>query len=313
MAATHERTDVTFRSGDADCAAWLYRPAGERSRPGPAVVLGHGLGAIKEMGLDAYAERFVEAGYTVLMFDYRHFGASGGEPRQVLDIERQLADWAAAIAYARSLPDVDPERMAIFGSSFGGGHAIVTAARDPRIAAAIAQCPFTSGTASSLTIGPVSTAKLSARAARDEIARLRHAEPVRVGLAGPRGSAALMTPPDALPGYLGLVPPGTDFTNEVAARIVPRLMLHHPGRSAKRVRCPILFCVCDSDSVAPAATTVRYASKAPRGEIVRYPIGHFDIYKGEPLERAIDDQLAFLRRHIPVNAAPAEPRQLNAT
>jgi hypothetical protein len=47
-----------------------------------------------------------------------------------------------------------------------------------------------------------------------------------------------------------------------------------------RVREPILFCVCDKDAVAPAATALRYAATAPRGEVRRYPVGHFDIYRG---------------------------------
>jgi len=291
------RSDVRFRSGGTECAAWLYLP--EREAPGPAVVLGHGLGAVKEMGLDAYAERFAEAGYVALAFDYRHFGSSGGEPRQLLDIGRQLEDWAAAVEHSRSLPQVDPDRVALFGSSFGGGHAILTASRDRRIAAAIAQCPFTDGLASSLTAGPASSIKVSALVLRDEFARLRNADPVRVALAGPPGSAALMATDDALAGALGLIPEGFPFTNGVAARVAPRIVVHRPGRAAAKVSAPILFCVCDHDSVAPPRATLRHAARAPRAEVIRYPVGHFEIYHGEIFERAVADQVAFLQRHLP--------------
>jgi dienelactone hydrolase len=303
--AAPDRTDVSFASGGAECAAWLYLPRGTGGEPGPAVVLGHGLGAVKEMRLDAYAERFADAGYACLVFDYRHFGASGGEPRQLLDIGRQLEDWRAAVAFARGLERVDPERVAVFGSSFGGGHAILTAAEDPRIAAAIAQCPFTDGLASALTLGPASTMKVSALAVRDELARLRGAEPVRVALSGPPGSAALMPTADADAEFPGLVPPGHEFTDAVAARVGLRIALHYPGRAARRVRAPILFCVCERDSVAPAKATLRHAARAPRGEIVRYPVGHFEIYNGAPFERAVADQIDFLRRHLPPGEAPA--------
>jgi len=300
-----DRTDVSFGPGDAECAAWLYRPRGADGEPGPAVVLGHGLGAVKEMRLDAYAERFADAGYACLVFDYRHFGASGGEPRQLLDIGRQLEDWRAAIAFARAVERIDPERVAVFGSSFGGGHAILTAAEDPRIAAAIAQCPFTDGLASALTLGPLSTAKVSTLAARDELARLRGGEPVRVALSGPPGSAALMPTADADSEFPGLVPPGHEFNDNVAARVGLRIALHYPGRAARRVRAPILFCVCERDSVAPAKATLRHAARAPRGEIVRYPVGHFEIYNGAPFERAVTDQIEFLRRHLPPGGAAA--------
>lgn len=304
-AAAPARTDVTFRSGDDACAAWLYLPEG--SGPHAAIVLGHGLGAVREMRLDAYAERFVAAGYACLVFDYRHFGASGGEPRQLLDIGEQLADWAAAIAYARTRPDVDPERVVAWGSSFGGGHAIVTAARDPRLAATIVQCPFSDGVASGLVMHPLAAAKVMARAARDETAARRGRAPVYVDTVGPRGSTALMTAPDAAPGYLGLVPDeqgaGTTFRNEVAARLALRLIAHRPGRLTPKIAGPILFCVCDEDSVAPAKATLRHAARAPRGEVRRYADGHFAIYTGDGFERVVADQLEFLGRHVPVGAA----------
>ena len=144
--STWTRSDVTFPSGETTCAAWLYSPAGQKlDLPAPIIVMAHGLGGVKEQRLDAFAERFVEAGYACLVFDYRYFGASGGQPRQLLDVASQRADWKAAIAFVRDLPTVDPDRVVAWGSSFGGGHTIVTAAQDKRLAAAIAQCPVFGG------------------------------------------------------------------------------------------------------------------------------------------------------------------------
>ena len=51
-------------------------------------------------------------------------------------------------------------------------------------------------------------------------------------------------------------------------------------------------------AVAPAETALRYAGTAPRGEVKRYPVGHFDIYRGEPFEHAVRDQTEFLVRHL---------------
>ena len=107
------------------------------------MVMAHGLSATKELRLPAYAERFCAAGIGVLLFDYRHFGASGGEPRQLLDISRQHADFRRALAYARDLDWVDPERVGLFGSSFAGGHVLAVGAADGRVAAIVSQCPFT--------------------------------------------------------------------------------------------------------------------------------------------------------------------------
>jgi dienelactone hydrolase len=293
------RLDITFRSGGIDCAAWLYLPASRG--PFPTIVMGHGLGGIRQMRLDAFAERFQAAGYACLVFDYRHFGASGGEPRQLLDIKRQQQDWEAAIAHARTRPELDPDRIITWGTSFGGGHSLLTASRDHRLAAAIAQCPFTDGLASALTNSPITTARLTSRAVRDVISARRGGAPVYADTAGAKNSAAFMTSPDSIPGYLALVPDGTAFRNQLAARFALQIARHRPGRRAKDITCPILFCICETDTVAPAGPTKRYAAQAPRGETKVYPDGHFDIYIGDAFERVITDQLAFLARHVPTN------------
>jgi dienelactone hydrolase len=293
-----ERIDVWFPSGSDDCSAWFYRPAG--LGPFPVVVMGHGLGAIREMGLAPYAERFLAAGYAVLVFDYRHFGASTGEPRQLLSVQRQREDWKAAIAYARTRPETDPDRVAIWGSSFGGGHVIATAADVP-VAAAIAQCPFTSGLASTLAIPPLTTARVVGRALRDLVAAARHREPVTVPLAGDPGTTALMTAEDVVPGYLGLVPDGVPFRNEVAARVAFDVLRSRPGARAADVACPLHVTVCDRDSVAPARAATRLLAKAPNAEVVHRPVGHFGIYTGPEFEAVVSDQLEFLRRHVPVD------------
>jgi len=109
-----------------------------------------------------------------------------------------------------------------------------------------------------------------------------------------------MTAPDAVPGYLALVPDGAPHRNEVAARVGLRIPFRRPGRFAAQVDCPMLFCVCETDSVAPAKATLRHARTAPRGVVRLYPEGHFDIYVGEPFERVVADQITFLRQHVPV-------------
>ncbi|BBY55695.1 alpha/beta fold hydrolase [Mycobacterium koreense] len=296
--AATDREDVQFPSGAELISAWLYRPAADRGGPTPLLVMAHGLGAVRTMRLDAYAERFAAAGYACLVFDYRHFGDSEGEPRQLLDVGKQLADWAAAVGYARTLAGIDPQRIGLWGTSFAGGHVIATAATVPGIAAVVAQCPFTDGVASTRVANPLTAARVTALAVRDTLGALRGKPPVLVPTAGRPGEVALMNAPDAYDGYLGLVPDGAALRNEVAARLALRLPLYRPGRLARKVGCPILFCVCTHDSVAPAGPTRRYAAQAPRGEIALYPQGHFDIYVGEAFERVVADQIAFLDHRL---------------
>ena len=266
--------------------------------------MGHGLGGIKEMRLDAYAERFADAGYACLVFDYRHFGESDGNPRQLLDINQQLEDWRSAIAYTRQQKDINPDQIILWGTSFGGGHVITTASMTPCVAAALVQCPFTDGIASVLAMNVLSCVKVTILGLWDLLRSFLGMAPVMVPTVGAPGSAALMTAPDAMKGYLALVPRGTTFQNYVAARIALNVIRYRPGRRTKEVSCPILFCICETDSVAPAARSVELAKLAPHGETLLYPEGHFDIYFGASFERVIADQLEFLHRHLPTQRKP---------
>jgi pimeloyl-ACP methyl ester carboxylesterase len=297
-----DRREVTFDSSGSRCAAWLY-PGG------PAcVVLAHGFGAVRTARLDAYAERFAAAGLGALVFDYRHFGDSEGEPRQLLDIGRQLDDWRAAVAYARSLDGVDPERIVLWGTSFSGGHVAVVAAEDARVAAAISQGPFADGIAALRAAGMADAWRLTVAGLRDELARLRGRPPFTIPIVGPPGRTAAMNSPDAEPGYRAMFPSGATFRNEVAGRIGPRIGFYRPFRAAPRIACPWLVCVADHDVVTPAQAALKGAMRAPRGEIRRYDAGHFDIYRGELFERVVGAQIDFLARHG--LTAPALRQQL---
>jgi pimeloyl-ACP methyl ester carboxylesterase len=175
---------------------------------------------------------------------------------------------------------------------------IATAARLPGIKSAVAQCPFTDGVASARTLSPLIFMRVGALAARDIVAAWFGKSPVMVRAAGKPGEVALMNAPDVYPGYLTLMPEGQTVPNEVAARFAFKTITYRPGRLTAKITCPILFCVCETDSVAPAIPTLRYAAKAPRGEIRTYREGHFAIYVDDAFERVVADQLAFLDRHL---------------
>jgi len=290
------RRDETFDSAGDRCAAWVYVPEGEG--PFPCVVLAHGWTGVREQRLDAFAERFAGAGYAAVVFDYRHFGASTGQPRQLLDIGRQLADWRAAVAFARSLPEVDPRRVALWGSSFSGGHVMAIAAEDHDVAAVIAQVPFADGLRNLPRLGPMLALRLTAEGLRDMAGAVRGAPPRMLASVGPPGSLAVMTSPDAEPGFRAIDPPGSTWRNEAAARVALRVASYRPGRKAGRITCPILFAIADDDQITPPEFAQAAADRAPHAEVRRYSGGHFDLYAGDGFERVIADQLAFLRRHL---------------
>jgi uncharacterized protein len=288
------RSDVTFESDGTVCAAWLYRPDAEGEVP--CVVLAHGFGAVRELRLDAYAERFAAAGLAALVFDYRHFGGSAGEPRQLIDVGRQLEDWRAAIAYTRELDGIDSRRIALWGTSFSGGHVVAVAATDERIAAVVSQVPFTDGVSAARALGLRHLLRLTAAALRDEYRARRDRSPYYIPAVGPPGSLAAMTAPGAQEGVEAMTPPGFDLDNRCTPRV--GLRMYNSYRRLGQVRCPVLVCVCERDSTTLPAPTIAAAERAPTAELVRYPIDHFDVYVGEAFERAVRDQTAFLTRHL---------------
>ena len=301
------RADLSFRSGGADLAAWLYLPADAGPRlPRPCVVMAHGFGATRVARLGAFAERFVEAGYAALVFDYRGLGDSGGEPRQLIDIPSQHEDWRAAIAFARSLPEVDAEQVVAWGTSFSGGHVATIAAEDERLAGAISQNPFIDGPATLRALGPAATWRLTVAGLRDEWARLRGREPYRIPIVGPPGTTGAMCTPDSLPGYSAMYGPGQEWVNEFAARLALRVAWYRPGTRAASIACPWLVQVAVDDAITPAAPAIAAAARAPWAQLRRYDGGHFDIYVGEGFERAVADQVGFLRRVLRPLPAVAE-------
>ena len=293
------REDLSFDSDGERCAAWLYRPEGEG--PHPCVILAHGFGGTRNARLWAFAERFRDAGIAALVFDYRHFGDSGGEPRQLLSIPRQHADWRAAIAFARTLPGIDPERIALWGTSFSGGHVVALAADDERIAAVVSQAPFASGLSALGAAGPRESARLTVAGLLDLLAAIGVGEPARIPIVARPGEGGAMTQPGSYEGYLSLFDDNDyEFRNEVCARVALTLGAYAPARRAAEVRCPLLVCVLTDDAVTPAEPARQMARRAPRGELVEYGpgLGHFAIYTGEPFERTVADQTEFLRRSL---------------
>jgi pimeloyl-ACP methyl ester carboxylesterase len=284
--------DIRIPSNGEQLAAYLYRP---EAPPGdvPCVVMAHGFSATRDDGLPPYAEAFCDAGFAVVLFDYRHFGASTGEPRQLLDIGRQHDDYRAAVTWARRFDGIDPDRIALWGSSFSGGHVLAVAATDPRIAAVISQAPFTDAIPSLMNVPLKNSIRLTIAGLRDQWRGWRGRPPLVTPAVGAPGTLAAMTEPDAKPGFEAIVPSDSLWRNEFAARLMLRFPFYRPGRTTARLTMPLLVCVCESDTTTPPASTIKAAHRAPRGELRRYPYGHFDIYT-DPKVKA--DQVDFLRR-----------------
>ena len=222
--------------------------------PCTCIIMGHGLGATKNAGLESYAIRFQEAGFAVLAFDYRHLGESEGEPRQLIWIPHQQKDYTAAIDYARSHKEIDPERIALWGTSLSGGHVIVIAAKDNKIACVSAQCPLLDGSAGGMKVvkivGLWQILRMAfGHALRDMVRSWLGLSPHKIPLVGKPGSIAVMADSDAWNTFNKLVP--DDFINEACARIIIRMDKYRPVKYTAGLRCPVLLQVCDHDISLP--------------------------------------------------------------
>jgi pimeloyl-ACP methyl ester carboxylesterase len=291
--------EVEFTSHGVTCRAWLCSPESEalRTEGGyPALVMAHGTSGVREQ-LKHYIPRFTAAGMHVLLFDYRHFGASDGEPRQLLSIRRQLQDYAAALDVIRKVPGVDPERVAIWGSSLAGGHVVDVAVTDGRVAAVVAQAAAMDNIATVRRLveyaGIGQLLKLTWLGIVDVLRSIFGMSPKLVPAGAAPGEVGMMTTPDTLPGLKRIEAPG--WRNELCGRLSLTLALHRPGLKAGRLPCPILIAICDEDSLVVPAVAEAAARRAGKLATVKhYPIGHFDIYLGEWFERSVTDQVKFL-------------------
>lgn len=294
------KKDVSFEVKGKALSAWLFLPENISARV-PCIVMGHGLGGTKDMGLQVYARHFQRAGFAVLAFDFRFLGKSEGEPRQLVWIPYQLEDYAAAVAYARNLEEIDPDKIALWGTSLSGGHVIVTAAKDNRIACVSAQVPLLHGSAGGhevlKAIGLRHLLKVVAHGQRDMVRSWFGLSPHKIPIVGKPKSIAVLAFTEAYEALEELAP--ENFINEVCARIAIRMDKYRPIKHISKIQCPVLLLVCDKDIGIPQSLVAEAEKRLGNlAEVIHYPIDHFDIYLGDNFRRSVNDQVAFFKKHL---------------
>jgi uncharacterized protein len=284
MTAMYRKHNVRFPTeGGIEISAWLLVPEG-RTGPLPAITMAHGYAGTKYHGLEPFAEAFAESGFVVLLHDHRNFGDSGGEPRQDINPWQQVSDWRRAISYLQDRPEVDEDRIGLWGTSYAGGHAIVLGATDRRIKAVVAQVPTIDGYATGLRrIAPEAVAALEARFAADERAQL-HGEPPATQLIVSNDPAkpAAYNAPDAVSFYLQPTPEGI-WDNKVTVRSTRWARMYAPGDFIERVSpTPLLMVVASHDHVAVTDLALEAYERALEPKrLVMIKAGHFDPYVRE--------------------------------
>ncbi len=283
------REDVTFRCGGDEIAAWLYRGSGDA-----CIVMAHGFSLTRQDGLSTYAEAVNDAGASVLVFDHRYLGDSGGEPRQRVRVKQQAQDYRAAIAYARQLAGVDPDRIVLWGYSFAGGTSVNVAASDPRIAGVILLCPYLDGRARVLGAvrrSPLQATRIMARAIRDRLGSHN-----LINVTAQPGELAAMAFPGEADGFASAVGESSSWRNEVSPGAFVTMATHRPVSRAKRLGMPVWVGLGERDITVSRKAIERLTAKAPYAELHRYDVGHFEpFFGGDPAVIAADQADWFSR------------------
>jgi fermentation-respiration switch protein FrsA (DUF1100 family) len=291
---------VRFPSGGESCRADLYLPSDRGPGGGwPVVVMAHGIGAERSFGLAPFAQRFADRGMASLVFDYRHFGESTGEPRNLVSPAGQVADYLAAMESVRGDPRLDEARIGLWGTSFSGGHVLkVASGRPSGLRAVVSQIPFVSGLSSTLAYPLRYHVPAVLSGVADGLGSLIGRPPLTVQVARKGGRFALLASPDSWDGYISLVPKPEGWSGRVPARVFLEILRYHPGRVAHRIEVPTLFLAATQDAICPIGAIRRVARRVPGGEIQEFPVGHFEPYHGEWFERFVGAATDFFERQL---------------
>jgi fermentation-respiration switch protein FrsA (DUF1100 family) len=303
------REDIEFDAEGATLRGWFYRPD-DADGEVPCVVMAHGFSAIKEMHLDDFAEVFCDAGLACVVYDNRGFGASDaapGRPRQEIDPWEQIRDYQHAITYAQLRPDVDADRIGVWGSSYSGAHVYVVAAIDRRVKAVCGQVPLISGRrAFEMFIRIDNWDPTWELLAADRLARARGEDPAMMPVVDedPTAPSALPTP-DSYEFFSAYE--GTAWKNEVTLRTIEMFQGYEPGEYLKLIApTPLLMVVAPNDRlVAGAVACAAFETAAQPKKLVLVPGGHFDAYVGRGFEISSGAARDWFVEHLVTAAAVA--------
>lgn len=298
-----DREDVEFESDGTRCAAWLYRPHNENRAEGepPIVLMAHGFGGQRGFGLPAYAERFAARGMAVLLFDYRCFGASDGQPRDWVDHRRQHRDWRAAIAFARTIDGVDHSRIGLWGTSYSGGHVLSVAAREQDVLVAVSQVPMLH-VMKSLRSKPTYMMQSVFHGLVDWCGALVGRSPHYVPTVATPDKFAALNKPGCDEGYRAKIPADADWQNRVTARSLLSSITFRPCRDANSVRCPVLFIIAEHDQLIRTKVSLQVTERVADAKVRVLPIDHFAVYRGDVFEQVCGEETDFLAEHLGLTA-----------
>jgi dienelactone hydrolase len=291
---------VEYTADGVTSRGFLLAPA-ETTAALPAVALAHGYAGVAEGDLRDFAAVIAHRGFRCLAFDYRNFGYSGGTPRQEVDPNGQVDDFRNAVSYLRSRSDVDPDRVGIWGTSFGGGHVLVAAATDRRVKCVVSQVPTISSfkAAQRRTRSDLVPDLLRALEA-DRDARFRGEDPQTIKMVDDDPTTPVAYPQTVSRNYLkGQEPHTPSWRNEITLRSTELTRAYEPGVYVPRIGpIPLLMIIARDDAVTPVDLQQDAFLQAhyPK-ELLIIPGDHYVVYD-EAFETASSAAADWFEKHL---------------
>jgi len=293
--------DVTFDSKGLTCRGWLYTPDYiDTNQKVPTIIMAHGFSAVKEQALPGFAERFAEAGLRTLLFDYRYFGSSDGEPRCQLFPLEMVEDYRNAITWVCEQPNVDADRIGVWGTSFSGGLAAYTGTFDRRVKAVVAQVPSLTNAESRRATDPAKWDSVGAFLLEDRIARYRTRAVNYMKVVAPEGEPCILPGAESYEAFMELKTNAPNWRNEVTLESLEKVREFDPV-SLIHLMAPtaLLVIAAEQDSlISLDAVMAAYERATKPKELIVHPIKHFDIYKDPWLTTAANDAIAWFKQHL---------------
>jgi uncharacterized protein len=282
QAQTENAKPVEFMSKGLRCRGLKYVPDGMSSgEKRPCIVLAHGFSAVKEMYFTHYADAFRKAGYVAIVFDYRFQGESEGEPRGQIFPWEQIEDFRNAITFAQAQPEVDAERIGIFGSSYSGGHVICVGALDRRVKCVACQVPLIDGYTNFQAIVPrAAGAGMMKFLESDRIERYKSGKINYLPVVAEDNNAVLNTS-DSYQWFTEthkkMAP---RWENRVTVESIEKFIEYSPAVYLPRLSpTPFLMMVAENDILTPTDVAIAgFGSARDPKKLVILPGGHFDAY-----------------------------------
>ncbi|MAK29418.1 alpha/beta fold hydrolase [Acinetobacter sp.] len=283
-------------SGQDMIAADFYRPKTQKK---PAVIImAHGFAGLRQFRLIAYAQKFAQAGYAVVLFDYRCWGGSTGKPRELVVLKQQVEDWKTVIQYVSTCKLIDERRIVLWGTCLSGGYVLNLATELKHVQAVIAQIPFVDGAESAKLYPLQQLPKALKLSSQDYMGSKVGLAPKTLPVVAEQQLCFLPTSDSRL-GYLSIVNPDYYWSGQVPARAFFQLIRFRPIQQLRNISVPVLFIAAQKDSLIPIDSSREAATNiAPFVDYHEWNIHHFDIYHGIWFEKAITTQLEFLHRHM---------------